>query len=396
MVSSRAAEYDASSLRSLETQADTIKEIFRANKYEPVEPPVLQPADIYLDRSGEDIRRRMYIFSDPAGTELCLRPDLTIPVCRMYLGRNPKATGTARLCYNGTAYRYQLAGSDQPNEFFHAGVEFIGNKDKEAADTEVLKIAIQACESAGLKRYALIIGDLELFSDLIAKLDIPNQLRVGFAASFARPSTLKDLVQRLKDSAEGASDADKHPSALLSVLGTLEDDEARAVVKDVLALGGIEEVGGRTLDEIASRFLRQASASSTAHLPPETVDAIETFLQIEAPVATAIRNLKKLNQASRLGIEAGIARLEKRVALMEEEGIPTKSVVFSTAFGRSFDYYTGFAFEVRTGNKSAPIRIASGGRYDGLLHELGAPKQVPAVGCSIWTERLLGAVRGKK
>ena len=180
------------------------------------------------------------------------------------------------------------------------------------------------------------------------------------------------------------------------MLGTLEDDEARAVVKDVLVLGGIEEVGGRTLDEIASRFLRQASATSTAHLPPDTVDAIEAFLQIEAPVATAIRNLKKLNQASRLGIEAGIARLEKRVALIEEAGISTKSVVFSTAFGRSFDYYTGFAFEVRTGNKNAPLRIASGGRYDGLLHELGAPKQVPAVGCSIWTERLLSAVRGRK
>ena len=53
--------------------------------YAPIEPPVLQPAEPFLDLSGEDIRRRMFLTSDPHGRELCLRPDLTIPVSRAYL-----------------------------------------------------------------------------------------------------------------------------------------------------------------------------------------------------------------------------------------------------------------------------------------------------------------------
>ena len=53
--------------------------------YEQIAPPVLQPAEPFLDLSGEDIRRRMFLTTDPDGRELCLRPDLTIPVSRDYL-----------------------------------------------------------------------------------------------------------------------------------------------------------------------------------------------------------------------------------------------------------------------------------------------------------------------
>ncbi len=53
--------------------------------YAQVEPPVVQPAEPFLDLGGEDIRRRMFLTSDPHGRELCLRPDLTIPVSREYL-----------------------------------------------------------------------------------------------------------------------------------------------------------------------------------------------------------------------------------------------------------------------------------------------------------------------
>jgi ATP phosphoribosyltransferase regulatory subunit len=35
--------------------------------------------------------------------------------------------------------------------------------------------------------------------------------------------------------------------------------------------------------------------------------------------------------------------------------------------------------------------IGGGGRYDGLLAYLGAPREVPAIGSAIHTERLLAA-----
>ena len=65
--------------------------------YTPIDPPVLQPAEPFLDLSGEDIRRRMFLTSDPQGRELCLRPDLTIPVSRAYL-QSPSAGKAAGYC----------------------------------------------------------------------------------------------------------------------------------------------------------------------------------------------------------------------------------------------------------------------------------------------------------
>src|SRR6516162_6726904 len=50
--------------------------------YRRIDPPLLQPAEPFLDLSGEDIRRRMFLTTDPQGREMCLRPDLTIPVSR--------------------------------------------------------------------------------------------------------------------------------------------------------------------------------------------------------------------------------------------------------------------------------------------------------------------------
>ena len=68
--------------------------------------------------------------------------------------------------------------------------------------------------------------------------------------------------------------------------------------------------------------------------------------------------------------------------------VPTASPVrFSTAFGRGFDYYTGFVFELHEASGANGPLIA-GGRYDGLLTRLGAKTPIPAVGFSVWVERL--------
>src|SRR5215831_2148644 len=73
--------------------------------YARVTPAILQPAEPFLDLSGEDIRKRMYLTVDPEGRELCLRPDLTIPVSRDYLA-SPAAGKPRGFCYLGPVFRH--------------------------------------------------------------------------------------------------------------------------------------------------------------------------------------------------------------------------------------------------------------------------------------------------
>ena len=76
--------------------------------------------------------------------------------------------------------------------------------------------------------------------------------------------------------------------------------------------------------------------------------------------------------------------------------IDISAIRFSTSFGRGVDYYTGFEFELhRKGNGDEPL--VAGGRYDGLMTQLGARNPIPAVGFSVWVETLtqVGRQRAK-
>ena len=50
--------------------------------------PSVIEANHIVQRSGENFRKFMFSFTDQNGSELCLRPDLTIASCLRYLENN--------------------------------------------------------------------------------------------------------------------------------------------------------------------------------------------------------------------------------------------------------------------------------------------------------------------
>src|SRR5262249_10278056 len=107
------AAESARKFEALEAQATALLDVFKRAGYEQVAPSIIQPADIFLDQIGEQVRSRTYVFTDLAGHELCLRPDLTVPVSRLYLERYHDASTPARFCYNGPAFRFQPDRNNQ-------------------------------------------------------------------------------------------------------------------------------------------------------------------------------------------------------------------------------------------------------------------------------------------
>ncbi|AMV71729.1 histidyl-tRNA ligase [Desulfuromonas sp. DDH964] len=55
---------------------------------------------------------------------------------------------------------------------------------------------------------------------------------------------------------------------------------------------------------------------------------------------------------------------------------------------RGLDYYTKTTFEMVTGNLGAQNAVAAGGRYDGLIRDLGGPP-LPGIGFAMGVERLV-------
>ena len=364
--------------------------VFETAGFSDVEPPLLQPADVFLDRSGEDIRRRLYVFTDPGGQELCLRPDLTIPTCCLYLERNGGA-GEARFCYSGAAFRFEPQGSGKPTEFHQTGAECFGAKDAAAADAEMLALSAQALRTGGLDAFDITMGDLALFDALVDALDIPAGWRTRLKRHFWRPAYFKELVARLAANGGGERAADR--SGLLAAIDALDEKDARRVIEDVLDLAKIAPVGGRSVAEIAERFLERAADRSAAPLSKDTAKLIDTFLALSLKPKDTARRIRDLVKAAGLKLDAPLAAMERRFELIEKRGVDLSRAKFEPGFGRTLEYYTGFVFELRAGADNV---VAGGGRYDGLLQSLGAKTRIPAVGCAITLERLTLALSAKR
>jgi len=354
--------------------------------YARVTPAILQPAEPFLDLSGEDIRGRMYLTTDAAGREFCLRPDLTIPVSCDYLA-SPLAGRPAQFCYLGPVFRQRHEAS---GEFLQAGIESFGRADTAAADAEMLSLGLEATAHYGLEAPAIRIGDVALFTALVAALDLAPLWQRRLIKDFNRKSSLAHDLDRLS---LGSSLGKPEYQGVLAALANSDPGAAHALVTDLLSIAGIATVGGRSVEEIADRFLEQSAPGAGSRLPQETRALIDRFLAVEGSPDDAAADLRALAEQAGIDLSAAIDLFESRTGFLAARGVDVTRIHFSTAFGRGFDYYTGFVFELHDPSGHVEGQLVAGGRYDGMLARLGASAPMPAVGFSVWIERLaaLGA-----
>ncbi len=339
--------------------------------YARLDPPVLQPAEPFLDLSGEDIRRRMFLTDDPDGRELCLRPDLTIPVSRDYL-QSDAAGKVAGFCYLGVVFRHREGA---PSEFLQAGIESFGRGDKAAADAEMLALGLEATTQYGIDAPEIRIGDVGLFSAFVAALDLAPAWKRRLIKDFNRKSSLAHDLDQLTLAAANGS---KEYQGVLAALAGSDPKGAHALVTDLLSIAGIATVGGRSVAEIADRFLEQAALNAPTRLPRETRALVERFLSLTGDPDETAGELRALAREAGLALDAALELFETRTGFLAARGVDVAAMKFSTAFGRGIDYYTGFVFELHDQRSSQAL--VAGGRYDALLSRLGARAPIPAVG----------------
>jgi ATP phosphoribosyltransferase regulatory subunit len=377
--------YDTKSIEDLNRQADAILQCFASRGYARQEPSVLQPADIFLDRSGEEIRRRTFTLTDPSGRELCLRPDLTIPICKTLV--ESRAKFPQRISYNGLVFRHQPNEPHRPTQFFQAGVELLGLEDRAAAESEIMSLAVEALHAAGLDDFDMKIGDLALFGALVDALDVPAQWRARLKRHFWRAGYFEALLNRLTHGA--ATDTQR----LLGSLGGLSTAESRAAIEGLMDMVADAPQGARTREEIVERLMEQAADAAALRLDPKIARVITSLLNISGTAQAALGEIRTLTKNAGVRLDAPLAAMEARLAALKSLGIDPSRVAFAARFGRNMEYYTGFVFELWSRDAEGKVQIAGGGRYDTLLEAVGAQRAIPAIGFTLRTERVLAAQR---
>jgi ATP phosphoribosyltransferase regulatory subunit len=340
-------------------------------------PPIVHDARIFVELAGEDLRRRMFLTSAPDGTELALRPDYTIPVCRAHLA-DGATRRRADYAYLGPVFRQRPGES---GEFLQAGVESLGRTDRAAADADVLALALRAIDLLGVKRPTVRIGDQSLFAATLDALDVRGPWRRRLDRTFGDPARLHALI------AKAANGAEQPPPVGLAA--------ARRKAERLLVESGLGTIGSRTGREIAERLVEKAALAAGIGMRASGV--LTRLLAIEGAPAEALSALRKLARREKLDIAPALDRFEKRRVAFAKAGVDLARLSFAADFGRRLDYYTGFVFEIHDPGRREGRQIVGGGRYDRLLSLIpasgGKPlgRSVPAVGFSIWLDRIGGA-----
>jgi ATP phosphoribosyltransferase regulatory subunit len=362
---------------ALERQNAAIMAVFERAGFDQIAPDIIQPADIFLERSGEDIRARTFVFNDPEGHELCLRPDLTVPACRYHLSHAEQVSAEAKYCYLGPAFRFPDEKLS-PQEFNQAGLEWFGISDV-ACEARILKLAISALEAAGATSLKITLGDMGLFNALLSDTPMPERWRRRLRHQFWRPHAFQNLL------ATFASGPSQKRSSISPVIDEFENGNA---TEAWLENHNIPLQGTRTLAEISSRLAEKFADRSEAPLKRNT---IENYLKLEGSASDMPNHLKSIMGGEMFS--AAIAAYEMRLDLFEDAGLNPRRFKFSANFGRELEYYTGFVFQIEAETAEGPVSVAGGGRYDDLLSDLGARTKVPAIGCAIHTERLAAVLK---
>jgi ATP phosphoribosyltransferase regulatory subunit len=391
-------DYAGDDAVALQAARDAIGGALRRYAYAAINPPILESALPFLNRSGEDIRRRMYIFADPAGQELCLRPELTIPVCRAYLRQlHGKDTGRAasaheaRLSYFGPAFTYEAATEGRYRQFYQAGAEYIGGPDREAADAEIFAAALDCLQAAGLTQPSIEIGDVEIRNAFIDQLPINDKSKTRIRRIALRNPSAAALAATAGTAA--ATEETNQFGELASLLAAAEPGKAEALIREVFALADVRHVGGRTPEEIVERLTSRTSQQAEP-ISAELIQGVIALLNIRGAPETAFKAIREHFRKFRIGgIDAVLERCTERMRYVEAYRGGPVAVQFNVGLRRGLEYYTGFLFEIYAADMRQLGHVCGGGRYDNLLEGLGASEPVPAVGFGIGLDRLLLALR---
>jgi len=281
--------------------------------------PVLEPLELFTEKSGEEIRAQLFEFVDKGGRPVALRPEMTPSLARLVAAKAGSLRKPVKWFSIGEQFRYEKPQKGRLRSFYQFNADILGEPGP-GADAECIALLVDALLSCGLKKneFEVRVCDRRFWQFVLQHFGIPE-----------------DKI-----------------SSMLPIIDKWERDRPESIEEKLAhCLGGDTFWAKSTRDNIQGVFDRAKSGDS-----PDVANwaqvassgAIDTFGELWARLRS-------------LGIR--------------------DFVKFDPRIVRGLAYYTGFSFEAFQVGGTARA-LAGGGRYDNLLQKLGGV-DLPAVGFAI-------------
>ena len=365
-----------------------LKNLFTENNFQYVDLPLVYNAEVFYETSGEDIRRRMFSFTNNSGDEMCLRPDLTIPTCKHFL-ENINKFENGQLCYSGPVFRSSRTSTEQSLELNQSGIEIIYKDSSKIINYEkefqAINLAIETINQIGINDFSIRISSISLFNLFINSLDLPQRWKQRLLRHFYRRDYFDKLLNRISDGV--GYDKERKSNIIRDIFR--DDKIINEEIKDILLNEDQLKTGSRTIDEIASRFNLKSESVVSSKQGKEIQKVINEFLSLNGPIQSIDDQMNKfINNFDIQRFDVGREMLSQLSSNLIK--ISAKPIYFDCDFGHSIEFYDGIIFEI-TNDLNSDVLI-SGGRYDKLLNALEDKDQFSAVGFATNNNNILKAL----
>jgi histidyl-tRNA synthetase len=299
----------------------------KCNKYgyEEYGASVLEPAELYRAKSGEEIiNEQTYTFTDRGDREVTLRPEMTPTIGRMIAGSRRELTFPVRWFSIPNLFRYEQPQRGRTREHWQLNADIFGVTST-SAEIETINLAYDIMRGYGLR-------------DTDFEIRLSNRKIMNYITRdvFGLDEGMAHKVSKLIDKKDKLK-PETFDIGIKEVFDQIKEKDASADEKSI--------------SEKVQKFLTLLNSKNfeefTTHLPQTTEE------------------------------HQGLKEIREVIAGLEKLGIT--NVRFDQTLMRGFDYYTGIVFEVFDLNPTNRRAVFGGGRYDDLLALFGNDK-VPAVG----------------
>ena len=316
---------------------DTIRSVFRAFAFEPIETPSLENLSTLMGKYGEEGDKLLFKVLNSGNfmegvdfnqdyhkvaPQICdrgLRYDLTVPFARFVVQHRDQVVFPFRRYQLQPVWRADRPQKGRYREFYQCDADMIGSPS--------------------------LLNELEL----VQMIDtVFNKLGINVGVKINNRKVLAGIAEMI-----GAPDK---------------------MVDITVAIDKLDKIG---LDNVRAELAERG-------LTAEQIKALDPVFSLSGTAAEKISALEEMFANVETGLK-GAAELKELFALINAAG-PRCTVELDLTLARGLNYYTGAIFEV----KALDVQIGSicgGGRYDNLTGIFGMP-DVSGVGISFGADRI--------
>ncbi|MDR0727591.1 MAG: histidine--tRNA ligase [Puniceicoccales bacterium] len=208
--------------------------VTRTFGFEEFDGPLLEPLDLFVEKSGEEIISQLFNFTDRGGRAVALRPELTPTLARMIAARASSLKRPIRWCNVGEHFRYERPQKGRLRAFWQMNADLLGEGGV-SADAEIIALLVSVFRGVGLGAddFVIRISDRRLWLDFLAWIGLSGEQMPSFL----------EIIDRFER--EGSRELKKKLAELSPNLGP----ELFAAINDLRQC--------RTLEDIQNAFGEQ-------------------------------------------------------------------------------------------------------------------------------------------